>query len=163
MPRIHRLTLVPIACIVSTALAFADPSGPPRLVTVATYDTGLGASGAEVISVRHTDGIAALTNIAGRVDVLDVSDASQPTLLRRVAIDTTAGTPNSVAVHPQHDYFLVAIGKAGATGALAVHRLSDGAWLGSAPLGIQPRFDRDCAQRTLGACGQRGRRVGPAR
>lgn len=110
----------------------------PQLVPVATYDTGLGMNGAEIISVRHTDGIAALTNVAGSVDVLDLSNPLQPQLLRRVPIDNTYGTPNSVAVHPHHDYFLVAIGKAGSIGLVAAYRLSDGSFLAGATVGIQP-------------------------
>jgi hypothetical protein len=54
----------------------------------------LGANGSEIISIRHTDGIAALTNVAGSVDVVDLSDPFQPQLLRRVAVDTANGTPN---------------------------------------------------------------------
>jgi hypothetical protein len=110
----------------------------PHLVLQATYDTGLAASGAEVISIRHADGIAVLTNVAGSVDVLDLSNPLDPQLVRRVNIDTTAGTPNSVAIHPHHDFFLVVTGTAGAVGAVAAHRLPDGALLASATVGIQP-------------------------
>lgn len=47
------------------------------------------------------------------MDVLDLSDPTSPQLLLRVPIDTTTGSSNSVAVHPQHDYFLVVTGRAG--------------------------------------------------
>jgi len=125
------------------------PQPTPRLVPVGTYDTGLGANGAEIVSVRDKDGIAALTNVrvgecgnnAGAVDVLDLSDPAHPARLRRVCIDpasTAAGTPNSVAVHPYRDYFLVVVGQAGARGAVAAYRLSDGAVLASALVGIEP-------------------------
>ena len=127
-----------IALCIFASLSAASPKTLPQLDLIATYDTGLGANGSEIISVRHTDGIAALTNIAGSVDVLDLSDPFQPQLLRRVTIDTTNGTPNSVAVHPQHDYFLVVIGKAGTTGTVAAYRISDGTFLASALVGIQP-------------------------
>src|SRR6185436_10805005 len=99
----------------------AHPPSTPSLAHVATYDTGLGASGAEIVSVRHTDGIAAVTNVAGNVDVLDLSDPFQPQLLRRVTVDTSRGAPNSVAVHPQHDYFLVVTGRAGLVGMVAAY------------------------------------------
>jgi hypothetical protein len=132
--------------------AFAESHHPkpvPRLIPVGTYDTGLGANGAEIISVRDSDGIAALTNVkvescgedTGAVDVLDLSVPARPALLRRVCVDpasTAAGAPNSAAVHPYGDYFLVAVGKAGARGAVAAYRLSDGAFLASAPVGILP-------------------------
>jgi hypothetical protein len=121
----------------STGVA-ATPPPEPTLALVGTYNTGLGANGAEIISVRHTDGVAALTNVAGSVDVLDLSNPLDPHLLRRVVVDTTAGTPNSAAVHPQHDYFLVVTGRAGIAGAVAAYRLSDGSFLASAPVGIQP-------------------------
>jgi DNA-binding beta-propeller fold protein YncE len=131
-----------IAAAVIAALISADSPAasqpPPHLIRVATYDTGLGANGSEIVSVRHTDGVAVLTNVAGSVDVIDLSDPVHPVLLRRVAVDTTTGTPNSAAVHPHHDFFLVVIGRAGATGSVAAYRLSDGAFLGSASVGIQP-------------------------
>jgi DNA-binding beta-propeller fold protein YncE len=133
----------PIAlCLAASLLcidfAWADPKGSPRLVLRATYDTGLAAEGAEIVSIRHSDGIAALTNVAGSVDVLDLSNPLQPRLLYRLDIDTATGTPNSVAIHPHHDYFLVAIGAAGLTGRVEAYRLSDGALLGTAATGIQP-------------------------
>jgi hypothetical protein len=127
-----------IASLPFATLAAADPKPRPRLVLRATYDTGLGGNGSEIISIRHTDGIAALSNVAGSVDVLDLSDPLNPRLLHRVQIGTAFGTPNSVAVHPRHDYFLVAIGRAASTGLVAAYGLSDGAFLASAAVGIQP-------------------------
>lgn len=138
MKRRHRIALATIASLLFASLAAAEKKGAPHLVLRATHNTGLGANGAEIISIRHTDGIAALTNVAGSVDVLDLSDPFQPQLLRRVAVSTPPATPNSVAVHPQHDYFLVVIGTAGATGVVAAYRLSDGAFLASAAVGIEP-------------------------
>ena len=130
-------TLMVMLLAAAGVTATAQPS-LPTLEVVASYDTLLGANGAEIISVRHTDGIAAVTNIAGNVDVLDLSDPTNPTLHLRVTVDTTAGTPNSVAVHPRHDYFLVVTGRAGSTGKVAAYRLSNGEFLGSASTGIQP-------------------------
>lgn len=111
---------------------------PPELVYRATYFTGLAGDNAEVISIRHSDGIAAISNTAGSVDLLDLSNPLNPSLRIRVPIDSTTGTPNSVAVHPQHDYFLVVTGEAGLVGTVFAHRLSDGALLASAAVGIQP-------------------------
>jgi uncharacterized protein len=122
--------------LLAEAFAAGDPKGSPHLVLRATYDTGLGANGSEIISIGH-DGIATLTNVAGSVDILDLSNPLQPRRIQRVAIEGN-GTPNSAAVHPQHDYFLVVIGRAGVQGAVAAYRLSDGAFLDSAPVGIQP-------------------------
>ena len=126
------------ASLLLAGVASADPKGIPQLVWRATYDTGLAAEGAEAISIRHTDGVAALTNIAGSIYVLDLSNPAQPQLLYRLEIDTAVGTPNSVAIHPHHDYFLVVVGTAGVTGVVAAFRLSDGAFLASAAVGIQP-------------------------
>ena len=110
----------------------------PTLELVATYDTGLGANGAEIISVRESDGLAVLTNVAGSVDVVDFSEPASPTLLRRVTVDPAFGTPNSASIHPQHDFFLVVSGSAGQQGTVAAYRLSDGELLGTALTGIQP-------------------------
>jgi uncharacterized protein len=136
----RRLLGVPaVTFLVIASLGAGSPNPSPHLVLRATYDTGLGMNGSEIISVRHTDGIAALTNIAGSVDVLDLSNPLDPHRLRRVEIDITDGnTPNSVAVHPHHDYFLVVLGKAGQTGRVAAYRISDGVFLASAPVGIHP-------------------------
>jgi hypothetical protein len=106
-------------------------------VVRATYDTGLGVNGSEIVSVREKDGIAAITNVAGSIDILDLADPLQPERLRRITISTANGTPNSVAIHPHHDYFLVVIGTSGAQGTVAAYRL-DGTFLGSAAIGIHP-------------------------
>lgn len=127
--------------LVASLLAMALPGSAwsaPSLVPVGSYDTGLGADGAEIVSVRSSDATAALTNIAGSVDVLDLSDPSSPTLLRRVPVDPSFGTPNSVALHPKEDYFLVVSGLSGATGTVSAYRISDGAFLASASVGTQP-------------------------
>lgn len=131
------IALAMIASLPFATLGAEDPK-TPQLVLRATYDTGLGSAGSEIISIRHTDGIGALTNVAGSVDVLDLSDPLNPRLLHRVEIGTEFGTPNSVAVHPHHDYFLVAIGRPASTGLVAAYRLSDGAFLASANVGTQP-------------------------
>ena len=132
-----QIGLTALVLLLATHTVAGDPRPSPQLVLTATYDTGLGASGAEIISIRH-DGIAALTNVAGSVDILDLSNplASQ-LLLRRVPI-AAAGTPNSAAMHPFHDYFLVVSGSAGQIGQVAAYRVSDGAFLDSATIGIQP-------------------------
>ena len=128
-----RIGVAAIACLLFASLAAGDPKPSPQLALRATYDTGLAANGAEIISISHTDGIAALTNVAGSVDVLDLSNPLQPRFSVVWTVDTTAGTPNSVAVHPQHDYFLVVLGRAGQPGQVAAYRLSDGQFLDSAP------------------------------
>ncbi len=126
------------ATIILSSFTAAESRAQPQLDLIATYDTGLGGFGSEIISVREKNGIAALTNVAGSVDLLDLSDPFQPQLLRRVVVDTTFGTPNSVAVHPQHDYFLVVTGTPGIMGTVAAYRISDGVFISSAPVGIQP-------------------------
>lgn len=121
-----------LSIIVLASAAQAAPS----LERVGTYSTGLGANGAEIVSVRESDHIAAITNIAGSVDVIDLSDPTQPVLIRRVA--TPLGTPNSVALHPAHDYFLTASGSAGAIGKVAAYRISDGSLLQAENAGTLP-------------------------
>ena len=92
---------------------------------------------AEVISIR-SDGIAVASNTAGSVDVLDLSNPFDPRRLIRVPVDTTTGTPNSAAVHPQLDYFLTVTGRAGQIGRVSAFGLFNGVLLDSAPVGIQP-------------------------
>ena len=137
MITVRSLGATVIVCATLVAIVGGDPKPSPQLVLRATYDTGLGVDGAEIISIRHTDAIAALTNVDGSVDILDLSNPLAPQLLQRVAIDTSGGTPNSVAIHQQDDYFLVVVGAAGVQGAVAAFRL-DGTFLAAAPVGIQP-------------------------
>src|SRR5262245_24101621 len=101
----HLIALPAVTLLAIASLGASDPTSLPHLEFRASYDTGLGANGAEIISVRHSDGIAALTNVDGSVDIIDLSNPVVPRSIRRVEVDTTAGNPNSVAVHPQHDYF----------------------------------------------------------
>ncbi len=135
MRRRRSLMLLAAAfCIAGSTPHAADT---PQLVLRGTYATGLAGDNAEVISIRHRDATAAISNTAASVDVLDLSDPDNPNLLVRVAIDTTTGAPNSVAVHPVHDYFLVVTGKAGVVGTVFAYSL-DGELLASAAVGIQP-------------------------
>ena len=133
--RRYLMVLAAAFCIGSST---PHAAATPQLVLRGTYATGLPGDNAEVISIRHTDAIAAITNTAGSVDVLDLSDPDNPNLIVRVDIDSTTGTPNSVAVHPVHDYFLVVTGKAGFVGTVFAYSLFDGELLASAAVGIQP-------------------------
>lgn len=126
------------ACLFLLSASISLASAGPGLAPIATYDTGLGEQGAEIISIRETDGIAALTNIAGSIDVLDLSNPAQPNRLRRIVFPEDFGTPNSVAVHPAWDLLLAVSGSSGETGTVSAWRISDGTLLGSAPVGTQP-------------------------
>ena len=135
----HRtITAAAIALASVGALAVpATNAAGATLTVVGTYDTGLGGNGAEIVSVRSKSGLAAITNIAGSIDVLDARDPASISLLRRIDV-SAYGTPNSVSIHPSKDYLLVAHGTAGALGNVSAWRLSDGAFLAAASAGIQP-------------------------
>ena len=62
MKRHHRIALAATTSLLFANVTNAGPHESPKLVLRATYDTGLGVNGAEIISIRHKDGIAALTN-----------------------------------------------------------------------------------------------------
>jgi uncharacterized protein len=138
MTNTPRVAGAAVSFLLVASLVGGDPRPAPQLILRATYDTGFGQNGAEIISVRDSDDLAVLTNVAGFVDVLDLSNPLQPFRLRRVPIDASSGSPNSAAIHPHHDYFLVVTGTAGATGAVGAYRLSDGLLLDMQPVGIQP-------------------------
>lgn len=120
----------------------------PRLTLVGTYNTGLGANGAEIIDVRASDGLAVLTNVGGgtpgsSVDILNLANVAAPTLARRVILSDTTRTVNSAAIHPTKDLFVVVQGgsspaAAPVFGTISAYRLSDGALLCSTGAGIQP-------------------------
>jgi uncharacterized repeat protein (TIGR01451 family) len=114
----------------------------PQLSAVATYDTGLGNNGAEIISVRDDRG--ALTNAGdSSFDLLDVSDILSPTLIQRVGPSPQLNNLNSLAIHPTKDLLLAVAGQAvSATnpinGKVLAYRLSTGAFITEALVGIQP-------------------------
>jgi hypothetical protein len=121
----------------------------PTLSLVATYDTGLGANGAEIIDVRTLDNLAVLTNVGGgtpagsSVDVLNLSNLNAPVRLRRVNLQDQTRTLNSVAIHPSKDFFLIVQGNSSPAaapvfGTISAYRISDGAFLCSATVGLQP-------------------------
>ncbi len=119
------------------SIASSDSPASATLTPVGTYDTGLGGSGAEIISVRGRDRIAAITNVAGSIDVLDVSNPASIIRVRRIDV-SAYGPPNSTSIHPSKDYLLVAAGVAGTTGVVSAWRISDGAFLGASAVGILP-------------------------
>ncbi|MCL6510640.1 MAG: ExeM/NucH family extracellular endonuclease [Anaerolineae bacterium] len=114
---------------------------PSAITALETYDTGLADNGAEIVSVAGDR--AVLSNAGdGSVDVLDVSDPLDIKLIRRVKVPELAGL-NSVAIHPTKDYFLAVAGTAKpaaspVNGKLLAFRLSDGALIAQADVGIQP-------------------------
>jgi predicted extracellular nuclease len=114
----------------------------PQLSAVATYDTGLGGNGAEIISVRDDRG--ALSNAGdSSFDLLDVSDILSPTLIQRVGPSAQLNNLNSLAIHPTKDLLLAVAGKAVSStnpinGKVLAYRLSTGAFITEALVGIQP-------------------------
>lgn len=122
--------------ITPAATAYAQSPG-----LISTYDTGLGSNGAEIISVRDSWGL--LTNAGdGSIDILNLADLSNVTLIRRVKIPQLQGL-TSVAIHPQDDYFIAVAGASQpqttpTMGMAHFFRLSDGALLKSIAVGIQP-------------------------
>lgn len=130
----HTRTLLLLA---ASLTAYAQP----QLTPVGTYDTLLGANGSEIVSIREKDSLGAITNVAGSVDLLDLSNPAAITLIRRVTVPSGLGTPNSVAIHPSQDYFLVVSGSAsrtGQTGFVTAFRISTGDLLRTDSVGIQP-------------------------
>ncbi|MEY4176330.1 MAG: hypothetical protein RI900_3495 [Actinomycetota bacterium] len=135
----HRslITLTAALAAVGTLAIPETQAVGETLTVVGTYDTGLGANGSEIISIRSKSGVAAITNVAGSIDVLDVRNPAAITQLRRIDV-SAYGTPNSVSIHPSKDYLLVAHGTAGSVGKVSAWRISDGAFLAAADAGVQP-------------------------
>lgn len=108
-------------------------NGAPSISSIATFDTGLGANGAEIISTQGDR--AAISNIGDpangistSIDVLDVSDPTAPTQVRRITDVGLTGI-TSVAVHPTKDLLVAVAGESTPTskaGRMLVFRLSDG-------------------------------------
>jgi hypothetical protein len=111
----------------------------PALTAITTYDTGLGANGAEIVSIKGNR--AVLTNAGdGSLDIIDISDPLNPKLLKRV---TGLTGLNSVAIHPTEGYFLAVTGVSSPAanpvyGKILAFRLSDGTKLAEGTVGILP-------------------------
>ncbi|MCX6521598.1 MAG: tandem-95 repeat protein [Actinobacteria bacterium] len=120
---------VPLVAVLQHGGAVSAADEPPVLAAVATYDTGLGANGAEIIGVR-SDRAVVSNAIDGSIDVLDVSDPLSPTLVQRIKRSELTGL-TSVAIHPTKDLFVAVAGASAPArfGRLLVFRLSDGALL----------------------------------
>ncbi|MCS7057119.1 MAG: ExeM/NucH family extracellular endonuclease, partial [Thermoflexales bacterium] len=114
----------------------------PQLSAIATYNTGLGGNGAEIISVRDGDG--ALTNAGdSSFDLLNLSDILSPSLRQRVGPTAQLAGLNSLAIHPTKDLILAVAGSAAPAaspthGKVLAYRLSTGAFITEALVGIQP-------------------------
>ncbi|MGQ9904671.1 MAG: ExeM/NucH family extracellular endonuclease, partial [Anaerolineae bacterium] len=114
----------------------------PQLSAIATYNTGLGGNGAEIISVR--DGHGALSNAGdSSFDLLNLSDILSPTLRQRVGPTAQLNGLNSLAIHPTKDLMLAVAGAAAPAaspvhGKVLAYRLSTGAFITQALVGIQP-------------------------
>ncbi len=114
----------------------------PQLSAIATYDTGLAGNGAEIISVRGADG--ALSNAGDTsFDLLDLSDILAPSLQQRVGPTAQLAGLNSLAIHPSKDLLLAVAGSAAPAanpiyGKVLAYRLTSGAFITEALVGIQP-------------------------
>ena len=80
----RRRSLMVLAAAFCIAGSTPHAADTPQLVLRGTYATGLAGDNAEVISIRHRDATAAISNTAASVDVLDLSDPDNPNLLVRV-------------------------------------------------------------------------------
>ncbi|MCS6774606.1 MAG: ExeM/NucH family extracellular endonuclease, partial [Thermoflexales bacterium] len=119
-----------------------DFNAKPQLSAIATYNTGLGGNGAEIIDVRNEFG--ALTN-SGHTsfDRLDLSDILSPTLISRIGPSATLNGLNSLAIHPTKDLVLLVAGvpvsaSNPVNGKVLAFRLSTGAFITEALVGIHP-------------------------
>jgi hypothetical protein len=114
-------------------LNLARPNTPPALTALETYDTGLGANGAEIVSLRGNRAI--LTNAGdGSLDILDTTDILSITRITRI---TGLTGLTSAAIHPSKDLFVVTAGQSAPprSGTLYVFRLSDATLLAQATIG----------------------------
>lgn len=119
---------------VLVGLNLAAPNTAPLLSAIASYDTGLGANGAEIVDLRGDR--AVLTNAGdGSIDILDTSDLFNITRIKRVS--GIVGL-NSAAIHPTKDFFLTVSGTSGNVGLVSAYRLSDGTLIAQAATGILP-------------------------
>ncbi len=120
---------------VLVGLNLTRPATPPALSAIATYDTGLGDKGAEIISLSGDR--AVLSNADdGSVDILDTSALPNVRLIRRIKRPELADL-TSVAIHRTKDLFIAVAGNSTPrSGRALIFRVSDGALLAQFPLAV---------------------------
>jgi hypothetical protein len=109
----------------------------PSLHFVAELSTGLVGANAEIVDVEPSSGLTFVTCDQDQsVFVFDGSNPTAPWFVRRDAMP--AGSATSVAVHPTHGYYVVAVrgGGGGGDDILEVRRCSDGFLLRTISLGV---------------------------
>ncbi|MFV9503854.1 MAG: ExeM/NucH family extracellular endonuclease [Oscillochloridaceae bacterium umkhey_bin13] len=120
---------------VLVGLRLSGENRAPLVSAIATYDTGLGENGAEIISLRGDR--AVLSNAGdGSVDILDVSALPTLSLIERIKRPELNGL-TSVAIHPSKDLFVAVAGTSSPRfGRAMLFRLSDGTLLAQYPLAV---------------------------
>jgi len=95
-----KTTIRVVALLGIAILAYSAEAKQPKQITltaIGRYSAGLGIEGAEIAAYDPaTRRIFSINPILTRVDVLDLSDPSDPTLAFPIAL---GGRPNSVAIH----------------------------------------------------------------
>jgi DNA-binding beta-propeller fold protein YncE len=81
--------------LLPSATVSADAT--PTWQRIGTYSTGLGEESAEIAALEG-DRLYVVNSTDNSLDVVDVSNATEPTLLRRISLAPFGGGPNSVAV-----------------------------------------------------------------
>ena len=108
-----------------------------QLVRVGGFDSGLGVGASEIVAYDPTGRRAYVINAASRsFDILDLSNPSAPTLVRRVDVTDQGAAPNSVAVRGN----IVAVAVEGApqaNGKLAFYTLA-GDFVAASQVGALP-------------------------
>jgi 2',3'-cyclic-nucleotide 2'-phosphodiesterase (5'-nucleotidase family) len=132
------LALVLAACDPTPPVAPATLPDEPAVVfaPIGRYSTGLGTGSAEIST--YADGRAYLVNATeNALDIVDLSDPTEPTLVERVDLDAYGSAVNSVDVHD--DVVAVALQADPKTDPGTVAFLStDGDLLGSETVGALP-------------------------
>jgi 2',3'-cyclic-nucleotide 2'-phosphodiesterase (5'-nucleotidase family) len=90
--------LVALALLCAPPAALATGSSRPAFAPIGSYETGLGLESAEIVA--YEDGRMFVTNSArASLDIVDVSDPSAPSLIRRVDLSAFGSSVTCVSAH----------------------------------------------------------------
>jgi len=118
-----------------------------RLVHVASYDSGSGETGSEIVAYDERTRTMLVTNGAeNRIDIVSIADPAAPSLLRSVALSTYGISVQSVATYKGRAVAVVAGAYTSSVasptvldrGAAVFFDISTGAVRGTVPTGVLP-------------------------
>ncbi|MEZ5234430.1 MAG: choice-of-anchor I family protein [Acidimicrobiales bacterium] len=128
-----------VAALGVGAVVEASPERTAALRFVASFDSGAGEAGAEIVAFdRRTKTMLVTNGAATRIDIVSIADPAAPTLLRSVDLLPYGPDVQSVAAHGGMGVAVVSGATVLDPGSAVFFSIESGRVLGTAPTGVLP-------------------------